>query len=245
MKTIVKEKPILFNPEMVRAVLSGKKTQTRRIMMPQPEHRENDAVKGSYGTFFHGWNLDHKCVSVSDFIKYCPYGQIGQEIWVRETHYLYGFWNKKSEKTKTGKQKYEFIDDKEYGVKFLDKPPANIQTKRSGLGWFKRPSIFIPRWASRIQLKITDIRVERVQDISESDARNEGITYSAGGQSKEFMERNSPINCFKYLWDSINEKRGYSWKSNPFVWIVEFDIEKGGITLKEVEKPKAAKTTPE
>lgn len=159
------EHPIIFSTEMVRAILDGRKTMTRRVIN-HPERYEH--------------------IRECDFC--CPYGQVGDKLWVRES-----FLIKHDYKTPKGFPYYKtnFCDDK--------------ITK-----W--KPSIFMPRWASRITLEITGIRVERLQEISEQDAKDEGIC---------FYDDNA-VDVFRELWDSINAKRGYSWESNPFVWVIEF-----------------------
>lgn len=195
----MKEHPILFNTEMVRALLDGRKTQTRRIVKPQPEYRENESVPGHYGTFFHGWNLDHSAVTIEDIIKYCPYGQIGDRLWVRET------WQSNEEKTK-------FIYKADYAGN-----GGFVCGEDILLGW--RPSIFMPKKACRLFLEIVDIRVERVMDITEEDSLAEGVQ---PGKSMSMGHIHTGKEHFWGLWDSINKKRGFGWNINPWVWVVEF-----------------------
>ncbi len=214
----MEERPILYNTAMTRAVLEGRKTQTRRIMKPQPEHRENENLPGSYGSFFHHWNLEHELFSVDNIIKYCPYGKPGDRLWVRETHYLYGKWVKNG-LSKTGRQKFKFKALKKE-AKYFNCPPDKIVTKKNETGWFKRPSIFMPKWALRITLEITDIRAERVRGITTNGIQAEGVKLNKGPGGVFYAE--SAYNAFEELWNSINEKRGYSWESNPFVWVIEF-----------------------
>ena len=127
----------------------------------------------------------------------CPYGVPGDRLWVRETFYSNGMCKN------TMSCHYRATYN---GLFTPDTVP-----------WKWTPSIFMPRWASRITLEITGVRVERVQDISEEDARAEGIPdeYRAGHRIY-YRPR------FKTLWDSINAKRGFGWDSNPWVWVVEF-----------------------
>lgn len=197
------EKPILFSPEMVRAILEGRKTQTRRVMKPQPE--ANDWID----------------------TPMCQYGHIGDLLWVRET------WGTLPE--------YDSIKPSDlpncpiyYNASQRYYPFSTI----SDIGK-KRPSIFMPRWASRITLMVTNVRVERVQDISEEDAIAEGIQrfdYGADSYKPEYCTicfgtqelalgamHTTAKGAFSRLWDSINSKRGYSWASNPWVWIIEFE----------------------
>ncbi len=163
------EKPILFSGEMIRAVLDGRKTQTRRVVKPQPVGL---------------WAAPGK--------SRCPYGQPGGRLWVRETFY--------PERSHRGPVSYRATWPRD------DDPPDG--------GW--KPSIFMPRWASRITLEIVSVRVEQVQDISEDDARAEGVDDGTG--------QTRPLHpyWFRALWDSINSKRGYGWEKNPWVWVVAF-----------------------
>ena len=163
------EKPILFSGPMVRAILDGTKTMTRRT---------------------------HRIVA--------------GRLWVKETHYRYGYWAKNG-KTKTGKQKYEFtaLSDE---VRYFDNPPDRVERSKEIIGWFKRPSIFMPRWASRITLEVTGARIERLQEISNEDIRKEGVAVLGCVTHR--------LN-FEQLWDSLNGKT-FPWASNPFVWVIEF-----------------------
>lgn len=181
----MREKPILFSGPMVRAILEGSKTQTRRVCkldvrggMPQPEF--------------------------DSLLRYCPYGQPGDRLWVRETCWLYGRWEVKGVR-KNGKPSWRFVLIGKR-VRF-DKPGTDESMAYwgGGEGWSWRPSIHMPRWASRITLEITGVRVERLGEISESDARAEGVQSVAE---------------FKELWASINGPG--SWEANPWVWVVEF-----------------------
>lgn len=192
-------KPILFNSDMVRAVLEGRKTQTRRVVKPQPKYRPF-RIENIREDQKHVWfNEDRGYPKHSDkmFSKTwtCPYGKPGDRLWVRETFKYLDY----PENTKVG---YAASPD---------------QTCRVGSfiligNW--RPSIHMPRWASRITLEITDVRVERVQSISGIDAIAEGIESVCG--------KGADVSDFSDLWDSINEKRGYGWEENPWVWVVEF-----------------------
>lgn len=199
----MKERPILFSGEMVKAILDGRKTQTRRVMKPQPIIGEG----GSMVDLGNGW-------AVLDGIMAgewnCPYGKPGDRLWVRETWRAGGI--------------YADI------MKIADLNPAadehihyRADEQDSGVDVW-RPSIHMPRWASRITLEVTDIRVERVQDISETDVGAEGIESTLTDPNTGNVVERCPGDrwAFAGLWDSINAKRGYSWESNPWVWVVEF-----------------------
>lgn len=204
----MKERPILFNTDMVRAILDGRKTQTRRPCRDQTpstyEYVEDMKTWPEGKELYTGW------VKVIDKVglkipSKCPYGVVGDRLWVRET-----FWQSS------------------YGEFFYraDHPDSDI---RAHGGW--KPSIHMPRYACRTVLEITDIRVERIQDISEADAKAEGMLYLDGLGVGHSGYRHS-INheyvydtaraAFRILWNSVYEKRGYGWDKNPWVWVVEF-----------------------
>ncbi len=170
------ERPILFSGAMVRAILEGRKAQTRRIL-----RRERQ-----YGPFA----FDDPRVA-----RYCPYGQPGDRLWVRETWHLWG-----PPEHQTLAFRADCADAENYT-------------------W--RPSIFMPRWASRITLEITDVRVERVQAISHVDAIAEGAIDAELGAG-DLISGSYAVTNYAVLWDGINAKRGYSWSSNPWVWVLTF-----------------------
>ena len=191
----MKEKPILFSGKMVRAILDDRKTMTRRVVKPQPE-QDTDCP------YHIGTGIERKA-------RICPYGKPGDRLWVRET-FAEGLSNKEGIAYRATSKWYDFEDG----------TPENFKE----IKW--KPSIFMPRWASRITLEITNVRVERLQDISEEDAKREGVE----SNFDEGVVYYGPLNkghadariAFSWLWDSINAKRGYSWESNPWVWVVEF-----------------------
>jgi len=217
------EKPILFSTSMVQAILNGTKTQTRRVIKPQPYIDESGNFcwkRINFGQNFSGPHIQ----SIASSIPYRvlgtnktgihnPYGKVGDELWVRET---FGY-SAASNDTPIS-----------YWYKATDKKFTGME------GW--KPSIHMPRVASRIQLKITDIRVERLQDISMKDAENEGIQLNDDeygykcygpiyGKTYSALEARE---SFHSLWDSINGKprkdgQDISWEANPWVWVVEFE----------------------
>ncbi len=192
----MKEKPILFSGEMVRAILSGKKTQTRRLVKYIPALGEPD-----------DWaHKRNKHSLIGDYRKYCPYGTPKNFLWVRET------W--------ASHAKYDHLRPKDIPL------DAKLLYRASGAFHYEedetmeyekwRPSIHMPRWAARINLEITGVRVERLHDITIEDALSEGIHHN-------------PMNCprieFAWLWDSINEESN-GWSVDPLVWVVEFELVK-------------------
>ena len=251
------EHPILFSAEMVRAILDGKKTQTRRTRGLEDVNIASDLWKlfkigelgymtkkryqGRFGAYFHSEEIEERTLAICPAV--CPYGQPDDLLWVRETHYRFGHWVKNGF-TATGKQRYKFIPETQE-VLFYDNPPEKLANGKSKdiHGWYKRPSIFMPKWATRIWLRVKSVRVERVQDISDADAIAEGVAildidtigrkvYPDYQVPKGFLWQShnqyySAKQSFMTLWDSINEKRGYGWDANPWVWVVEFEKVKG------------------
>ena len=213
----MKEHPILFNSDMIRAIQEGRKTMTRRIIKPQPDDDglwDDTSFPRSLQSTLKGWNGSTETGQSKEWK--CPYGQVGDILWVRELHYCYGYW-KKNGISKTGKQKWKFMADRLFcEIRYFDNPPNNIQKKTRSIGWYKRSSLFMPKEACRIWLEITGIRVERVQDISEGDAIAEGIDLNKCSGDWE----SPPSWVFEELWKSINGEE--SWEANPWVWKVEF-----------------------
>jgi hypothetical protein len=204
------DKPILFSTAMVQAILDGRKTMTRRVIKPQPPEDFYWAAKdGIYDP-------------VSKYVKKCPY-QVGMTLWVRETFYGYGKWIKNG-LSKTGKLKWKFISIDRPNCKtfrYFDNPPKNILKNKQRIeGWYKRPSIFMPKSAARIFLKVTDIRVERVQDIETNDIEKEGVMSNLNPDGFDYYA--NMTHKWINLWDSINKDRGYGWNTNCFVWVYTF-----------------------
>lgn len=199
----VKERPILFSGPMVRAILEGRKTQTRRIMKQQPQLVVGDGNKitGAQWWYDKGdFALNRK--TVVNFL--CPYGLVGDRLWVRETF---------SDLRGMGFDMpfaYRADSLKDYGSGLQEDGDSKRCRLDYGVKW--TPSIHMPRVASRIALEITAVRVERLQDISEEDAKAEGIERRAL----------DPWNrtAFMRLWQGINGPE--SWANNPWVWVVEF-----------------------
>lgn len=185
MSTDIKERPILFSGEMVRAILDERKTQTRRVLKNTPSDARLDSIRSDGAEA--GFSTNEKVLS----LVRCPYGVPGDRLWVRESFML------TTPETPLYKASYG--------------PGKHVSP------W--APSIHMPRWASRITLEITRVRVERVQQISEADALAEGVSPSRrdfDGDIYDFSARDN----FRSLWVTINGKRA-PWVSNPWVWVLE------------------------
>lgn len=192
----MKERPILFSAPMVRALLAGTKTQTRRVVKGvQPWGSRNGRPE---------W-------AIVGTEPRCPYGQPGDRLWVRET------WQ---------------------AVNGDDRARHIVTHPRPNRGWIEyaatprldepaykwRPSIHMPRWASRITLEVTEVRAERLQDISEADALAEGVNVHPDHHGKPRTSIYSPVQAYADLWDQINGAG--SWDTNPWVWAVSFKVVK-------------------
>ncbi|MHB0017544.1 hypothetical protein ACYBHI_01415 [Klebsiella pneumoniae] len=225
----MKERGMIFNGEMVRAILDGRKTQTRRpIKWKQTRFTEiGEREDGSKWP----WSEDaeHAC----DFWHPCPFGSVGDRIWVRETFqgplFDYDLMDNYC-KDPTPFKKPEFCVYKADGV-----PAPEFYDADDELHCCWRPSIHMPRWASRILLEITNVRVERLNAISEEDVEAEGIDMEALYDSQDCYDciadhnmtgRPTVTGAFKYLWESIYGEE--SWKANSWVWVIEFKRVEGG-----------------
>ncbi|MDM7296060.1 hypothetical protein [Klebsiella pneumoniae] len=222
----MKERGMIFNSEMVRAILDGRKTQTRRpIKWKQTRFTEiGEREDGSKWP----WSEDaeHAC----DFWHPCPFGAVGDRIWVRETFqgplFDYDLMDSYC-KDPTPFEKPEFCVYKADGV-----PAPEFYDADDELHCCWRPSIHMPRWASRILLEITDVRVERLNAISEEDARAEGIIdggcLNCGEPEPCGCANPEPdaTDAFAYLWQSIYGQD--NWNANPWVWVIEFKRVEGG-----------------
>lgn len=220
----MKERPILFSDPMVRAILEGKKTQTRRIVKPGC----SDCRKWGNKIEIHPETKRAGCwCEDGRFTEWaCPYGQPGDELWVREA------WGIGSRPCPNGGYDgIEYRADEAYleGPELLPchkiEFPEDFEPDSVRCGW--KPSIHMFRWMSRIQLKVTDVRVERLQDISEEDAKAEGVNEIEPGKFEEYTH-SIPSFCstakesFETLWLSINGP--HSLSENPWVWAVTFEM---------------------
>ena len=239
----MKERPILFSAPMVRAILDGAKSQTRRIMKPQADTAHDGEPYWFVGGY-RAWTYRN----TSDVLRKgcnvlpCPYGKPGDRLYVRET-WRYRDW------TEDGEPEIEFraggksclFTWEQIPVDWVDRltdtwadlsDSANYAINQRAADRHWRPAIHMPRWASRITLEITGIRVERLQDVGEADAVAEGVkrrplAVSPSRTVPTYWDylRNEPSyrtarDSFSSLWESINGPG--SWAANPCVWVVEF-----------------------
>ncbi|EBI1579156.1 hypothetical protein H1Z79_000142 [Salmonella enterica] len=193
------ERGMIFNAEMVRAILDGRKTQTRRpVKFP--------LIDKNMGCELAGNELAGELAAHNYWNS--PYGKPGDRIWVRETFRVH------SRATDVATLVYRASVRNSWTEQTHRVPVAVCNTPATPEKW--TPSIHMPRWASRILLEITDVRVERLRDLSEEDAKSEGITPPAGGVLPGWEYR---IN-FRDLWMDIYGTD--SWEANPWVWVIEF-----------------------
>jgi len=206
----MKEHPIIFKLDLVEAILSGKKTETRRIIKPQPSEMEGvppDPKEMNYyctdyppGGWAYYWG--EAPWNSSKAIR-CPYGLVGDKLWVRETTYVDG----------TGYLRYKADESTVFQThpKGWDKPIGRTI-----------PSIHMPRWVCRLILEVIDIKVEILQDITLEGVIAEGFDLDLSLCDTLELKRDAARGYFKIKWNEINAKRGYSWESNPWVWVVKF-----------------------
>lgn len=218
----MKERPILFSGAMIRAILTGQKTQTRRVVKPQPyiDAMGNFCWDGwNFGQDFNGPHIQAIASPIPSSKTgrvHCPYGKPGDRLWVRESWFQRGEWNPYCGPEGVDLEDARWIGSKEI-VYAADRPkPKGDPNKR--IFWRSRPSIHLPRWASRILLEVVTVRVEHLQDISEADAEDEGIDFLRHVQDAD--ETLTARDLYECLWDSINGDS--SWAANPWVWVVEF-----------------------
>ncbi len=216
----ISERPVLMKGEMVRATFADLKTQTRRVT----DHLLTFGRISEFGksdTPGYEWHFRDRRglwndISHDRLMYSCPYGKTGDRLWVRET------WVSPHPTINPGKMT-------DFCYRATNPKPEMLKWK---------PSIFMPRWASRLTLEITDVRVQQLQDISPEDAIAEGIAsehewdgqpgfgYDMGMYYKDYSRSGvmigDPVQSYRSLWDSINAKRGFGWDKNPFVWVIVF-----------------------
>ncbi len=221
-----KERPIIFSGEMVRAILDGRKMQTRRVVKPQPDFFEPDATwLAGAGHSGDGWYVasGEYPDEGSEFYA-CPYGKPGNRLWVRET------W------LQMDRDHWSVPDSLPAGegprgivYRASCKTTPDGEQARLAYGYKWRPSIHMPRWASRITLAVTGVQVERLKNIGQWGARAEGVRVRPDGRfgcfcctSKDELGFVIAKHAFGHMWNRINAKRGFGWDTNPWVWVIEF-----------------------
>ncbi|GAB4351327.1 MAG: hypothetical protein Kow0026_08320 [Oricola sp.] len=229
------DRPILFSAPMVKALLAGKKTQTRRVLKPQViTGRLDDSTPyfswgGFTGIFPDDWFGQGN--SIDGALPYAP----GDRLWVKEAHFL----------TDNGDADCVVYAADEDAVEAHRRNIDDLKRRFPGTHWDRhlrlRPSIHMPKWASRITLVVTDVRVQRVQEISVDDAIAEGIDLEdthAGdfSEAERLIAAGGTCGCrhpeiypFRKLWNSINADRGYGWDQNPWVVAISFTVHKQNI----------------
>lgn len=217
----VREKPILVSGPLIGPIQRGTKTQTRRIVNPQPIIDQGWEEEPGWAFF---WKGKEDGLLERDILKLCPHGQPGDRLWVREAHGI-------------GKHAGEVIFKADGG--WSEMQGFNKFALDKGR-WI--PSIHMKRVNSRIDLEITDLRIQRIQDISPEDAYAEGLGkitkdgnfFKFGMADRDGMPGNDnygwpwdqwetdPVAAFRKLWDAINAERGFGWDTNPWVWAISF-----------------------
>lgn len=239
-QTVTKAHGITFSEPMVTAILAGRKTMTRRVVKPQPELKRDllPTETGPDGRLSAGLCLTYKeggtthYCGTEDFVRHYSPFKVGDHLWVQE---VWGIGD-------SGGRLIDPCINYKAGGKSCQRPLVRFESSWRVMGKFacwdeellKIPSgwrspIFMPRWASRITLTVTGVRVERLQTITREDAKSEGIgdTLADMGltgteQEQDEWRNRSTAENFAFLWDQLNALRGFSWGWNPWVWVIEF-----------------------
>lgn len=228
----MKERPILFSAPMVLALLAGTKTQTRRIL--KAEHLEQvdrfafDPERGEWEMGETHWGGP---VASCGFVR-CPYGLPGDRLWVRETFYCDDAFAGDHARSCSGCVRCKHTDEDriaDWKEELYFRADGVPDFEGEKVVW--KPSIFMPRWASRLSLEVTGVRVERLQEISEADAKAEGVrpffeTFPGIGRDQRITSGDLAADAehraaYACLWDDLNGDAA-SWKSNPWVWAISF-----------------------
>jgi hypothetical protein len=222
MSVQIKERPILFSGEMIKALVEGRKTQTRRVVkaLVGDENPANQVCEDGGGNWIAWYGMVSKNLDMAAETKRqypngegfkCPYGEPGERLWCRET-----WFNNNGEGDQDPEQIFYRADGENGGADF-----EGETIEGDGGGWSQ--SNHMPRWASRILLEVVSVRVERLQAITEADARAEGIKYPPLFADEPCPSDEYARKSYAGLWNSINGLV-YPWQSNPFVWVVEFKV---------------------
>ena len=211
----MKERPIIYSTPMVKAILEGRKTQTRRVVKPQP-NATHDGEPYWFSGGYRAWEYR----STTDVLRKggnvlpCPYGKPGDRLWVRESG-----WERPE---RTAKMMREGADTWPRFAYVADSWSEDDHADFKRWGFKRRPSIHMPRWACRLVLPLVSVRVERVQSITETDARAEGLRRTENGWTDGATgdDVTSARAAFQELWASIYGQE--AWDSNPWVWVAEW-----------------------
>jgi len=240
----MKEHPIIFNPEMVRAIMDGRKSQTRRLMRVKPKEHNHGQYEGAHWQhakpeyYDSGDNgrICQYCGEGMDFngksVYRSPYGAAGDQLWVRETWWQAG----NSVLVPPYEDEYQWSRSRRILYAVDGDPPPMSQTeiiltvcsmvhsRRRSQTRFgkKRPSIHMPRWASRTTLNVLGVRIERLYDITEHDALLEGVDLAVVASYERAGVDRPAAFAFRDLWIST----GGEWESNPWVWVYDFEVAK-------------------
>lgn len=228
----MRERPIIFSASMVNAIQSGRKTQTRRVVKAETHgcHVDCWSFHSDRGEWEMGETHQGPVASVG-FVR-CPYGVPGERLWVREALLVDGWYDGNEDRLPLVHVVDPAGDDRLILYR-ADYPDLRAIDDDGGTKYRKngeealvrwRPSIFMPRWASRITLEITEVRVQRVQEISEADAVAEGFRRSDGGHTEDIAW--GAKGHFREGWDTINGKAGRRWADNPWTWAISFSVVK-------------------
>lgn len=218
----MRERPILFNGDMIRAILAGRKTQTRRPVVPTQSRPKVPPVE-MYPWIIDGeqevddgglpcWSGTHPDYPTGEKWFSCPLGGVGDLLWVRET------WAIDAPLDQVKREYEDMMGGIGHGPYFR----ADGVHENTGLTW--RPSVHMPKWASRILLEISAVRVERLHRIGEVSARLEGVDPEWVVSVERGESYQSYCAAFVRLWDTIYKRRGLGWSSNPWVWVISFQV---------------------
>lgn len=235
------ERPIIFTPPMVNAILAGKKNVTRRVVkfhlrrLVATDHggfkvRHSDGMQTQSSD--NPGQLDLQSQIADGSAVPCPYGQVGTTLWLKEAFYAFGRWEAHANE-KNGRQDWRFIDmTLESGREYcFSVPEHDARNSRADLApaWWLRPSLFMPRRASRVELEVTDVRIERLRDITDEQAQAEGFSPMHNGVHLYFLNHLphprtgmsiTAVIAFALYWQQLHGAQ--SWNENPWVWVVSF-----------------------
>lgn len=253
------ERPILFSGEMVRALLAGTKTQTRRIIKCPPSTGAFALIGMADGSWWPVKSIDGESLDDGngcETFMSCPFGKPRDRLWVRESYYQLGHWESlPGVKTKTGRMKWRFVadssqivfDPKQYDLTAISPIRKGRHHLDPGtMAWHKRLGRFMPRKSSRTTLEITEVRVQRLQEVSNADAMAEGIgqtwgdflgnpprwaldsiSRAHGSPGSHLYDNRTSAKNFALLWESIHGVG--AWDANPWVWAVSFKVVDSGL----------------